>query len=82
MATLSPAPPAVADDAPELDPHIARLMASKLIARGDTSAGVREYAATRSEYSYMWLAVAAEMDALAASVPAQPSAPALEAVPS
>jgi hypothetical protein len=71
MKTIAPAPPAVADDAPELDPHIASLMASKLIAMGDTSAGVREYAGTRSEYSYMWLAIADAMDSLAASVPAQ-----------
>jgi hypothetical protein len=73
MATLSPAPPAVTPDAPdtEFDVPLARLMASKLIARNITAASIREEAVRRPDYAFMWSAIASQMDALAASVPAQ-----------
>jgi hypothetical protein len=82
IAPEAPAPPADTDATPVLDARRVRLMASKLLSRGDTAERVREYAAGREHFAYMWDSIADAMDALAASVPAQPSAPALEAVPS
>jgi len=76
LQTLDPAPPPSGTDAPDavtglpaLGDHVARLMAAKLIARGDTSQAVREYAAARPQYACMWDAVANAMDAITA-VPA------------
>lgn len=76
MTTLANDSPSVTTDAPDavtglptLGDHVARLMAAKLIARGDTSQAVREYATARPQYAYMWDAVANAMDAITA-VPA------------
>jgi hypothetical protein len=81
LAAETPAPPAVTDDAPELDAHIANLMAARLLGKGHTSEMVREYAGTRSEFGYMWRSIADAMDTLTAAVPAQRTAPAREAAP-
>jgi hypothetical protein len=56
---------AVAADepAPEFDESIARLMAAALLRKGRTSASVREFAAARPGFSYMWGPVASAMDA-------------------
>jgi hypothetical protein len=72
MTTLADGLHAVTEDAPApvLGEHIARLMAAKLLGRGDTSESVREYGASRPEFAYMWDAVADAMDAITA-VPAQ-----------
>jgi hypothetical protein len=82
MATLATDQPPVTTDAPDtvtdplpLGDHVARLMAAKLIARGDSPQDVREYAATRPKYACMWDAVANAMDALAVPAPRVTSDP-------
>ena len=80
MATLNPAPAAPADDAPAptLDGLRVSHMAATLLRKGYAPEGVREYAAGRPRFAYMWLAIADSMDAITATVPAQRTAPALE----
>jgi hypothetical protein len=73
MKTIAPAPPPVTTDAPEpeFDAPLARLMASKLIAKGVTPESIREEAVRRPQFGYMWRSIADAMDTPAASVPAQ-----------
>jgi hypothetical protein len=82
MATLNPAPPAVAEDAPTLDGLRVSHMAATLLRKRYTSEDVREHAAGRPQFAYMWDAIADSMDAITAeSVPAQRAAPARGAAP-
>jgi hypothetical protein len=71
-----------ADDTPSLDAGRTSHMAATLLRKGYVSCDVREYAAGRPRFAYMWLAIADSMDAITATVPAQRTAPALEAAPS
>lgn len=72
MTTLDETPPSVTANGPEpdFDANVAALMAGKLLAQGDTSQDVREWASGRPEFASMWGAVANAMDKLTAPVPA------------
>lgn len=71
-----------ADDTPALDAGRTSRMAAILLRKGYVSCDVREHAAGRPQFSYMWTAIADTMDAITATVPAQRTAPALETAPS
>ena len=81
LAAEAPARTQDADDTPALDAGRTSRMAATLLRKGYAPEGVREYAAGRPRFAYMWLAIADSMDAITATVPAQRTAPDREAAP-
>jgi hypothetical protein len=64
--TLAAEAPARTDDAPALDGLRVSHMAATLLRKGYTSESVRDHAAGRQQFAYMWLAIADSMDATTA----------------
>jgi len=85
LTAEAPARTQDADDTPALDAGRTSRMAATLLRRGCSPESVREYAASRPRFAYMWDAIAGAMTALAddaPAVPAQRTAPAPETAPS